>query len=175
MPKKCRICKKPESEWEYKYSTTQVVCSVQCAVEKTKQDNKKAWNKEKTERKEKLKSLSDHLAEVQKACNAYIRKRDEGHLCISCQKPPKKKNAGHYKSVGSHPELRFEEDNIHLQCEYCNTYLSGNQINYRENLIKKIGLERVEWLEGPHKPKKYTIERAKELKKEFKEKLKNIS
>jgi len=33
-------------------------------------------------------------------------------------------------------------------------------------------MERVEWLEGPHEPKKYTIEDAKEIKKLYKQKLK---
>tara|TARA_R110000782_G_scaffold189054_2_gene279034 strand:+ start:234 stop:413 length:180 start_codon:yes stop_codon:yes gene_type:complete len=41
--------------------------------------------------------------------------------------------------------------------------LSGNVKLYRIGLIKKIGLAEVEKLEGPHEPKKYTIDDLKEL------------
>jgi hypothetical protein len=36
-------------------------------------------------------------------------------------------------------------------------------VEYRPNLIVKIGLEEVERLEGPHDPKKYTIDELREL------------
>lgn len=153
-------------------------CSIKCLAEHQK--NKRIAKKQKDERaelkkrKEKLKTKSDYAGEAQAAFNAYIRERDKGQLCISCQKPPKKKNAGHYRSVGACPELRFEELNVHLQCEHCNTYLSSNAIEYRINLVKKIGLEYVEWLEGPHPPKKYTIEDLKQIKKEYKRKLREL-
>ena len=99
--------------------------------------------------------------------------RDAGSNCISCGKKCKKENAGHYRSVGSCPELRFEPLNVHLQCEYCNTYLHGNLINYRINLIKKIGVEKVEWIESNHDPKRYTKEQIEELKNIYKTKIKN--
>jgi len=106
--------------------------------------------------------------------NKFIRTRDEGDHCISCWKPPKKKNAGHYKSRGAYPELRFDVLNCHLQCEHCNTHLSGNLSNYRINLISKIGLDKVEWLEGPHEPKKYTLEDLKEIQVTFKRMTKEL-
>ena len=40
--------------------------------------------------------------------------------------------------------------------------------------VKRIGKDRVEWLEGPHDPKKYTIEDAKDIKAVFKDKLKQL-
>ena len=87
---------------------------------------------------------------------------------------PVRMNAGHYKSVGSTPALRFNEGNVHLQCEHCNSYLSGNIGEYRPRLIAKIGLEMVEFLEGPHEPKKYTIDELKELIATYKEKVKAL-
>lgn len=87
-------------------------------------------------------------------------------------KESKKENAGHYRSVGSCPELRFEPLNVHLQCEYCNTYLHANLINYRINLIKKIGIKKVEWIEGKHDPKRYTKEQLIDLKEYYKNKIK---
>ena len=46
--------------------------------------------------------------------------------------------------------------------------------DYRINLIKKIGLDKVEWLEGQHEPKKYTCEDLKEIELKYKQKLKEL-
>ena len=174
-PKKCRICR---NEYE-PFSSTQVVCSPKCAIEHVNKREKakrasetKEIRKDIRKRKEALKSRSDWLREAQTAFNAYVRTRDAGQVCISCQKPPKKKNAGHYKSVGAHPELRFHPFNNNLQCEHCNTYKSGNQIEYRIHLINKIGLDNVEWLEGGHEAQKWSIEEIKEIRDYYKEQTK---
>ncbi len=175
--KKCRICKGEFTP----QSTTQITCSYQCALVKVEKDREqlkkkqeKAWRKEKRERKEKLKSKSDYLREAQTAFNAFIRERDKNENCISCGRPPKKRNAGHYKSVGSHPELRFDEDNCHLQCEHCNTYKSGNQVEYRANLIMRIGIDRVEALESSREMPHWSIEDIKAIKAKYKAKLKEL-
>jgi len=91
---------------------------------------------------------------------------------------------GHYLSVGAHPELRFEPNNAHLQCTRCNggagKYGNFNNKgetvakNYRINLIKKIGQAKVDWLEGPHEAKNYTIDDIKEIKSLYKQKLKEL-
>ena len=102
---------------------------------------------------------------TQASFNAWIRFRDEGEPCNSCGRSTGCKiNAGHYLSVGSHPELRFNPLNVNLQCEYCNVYKSGNIKEYRPRLIDKIGLELVEWLEGPNDAMKYTCEQLREIR-----------
>ncbi len=143
--------------------------------ERKRKKAKKDFNKETRRMKESIKTKGEHTADAQKEFNRWIRLRDiklyadQGLsvVCISCQKWPKKMNAGHYKSAGGNPELRFEPLNCSLQCEYCNTSLSANLTNYRINLIEKIGLDKVEWLEGPHEPKKYTIDEIKEIKAKY--------
>ena len=177
--KKCKVCKA-----EFPAARPLMVCcSIPCAMTYARQKSvkvnaKKAQieRKEHREAKQKAKSRGQWLREAQAAFNAYIRKRDEGLPCISCGSYTGKKNAGHYRSVGSAPDLRFDETgyNCHLQCEKCNSYLSGNLINYRINLIKRIGLDNVQWLEGPHEPKKYTIADLKAIKAEYKLKLKAL-
>lgn len=145
-----------------------------------KKSNDKKHAKRKKDFKDNDKSLREKSA--QSSCNAYIRERDKGELCISCKGQVNFNsyiggsgvNAGHYKSRGSHPALRFEELNIHVQCFRCNVHLSGNPIPYRENLIEKIGLEKVEWIEGPHEPKKYTCSELKEIELKYKNKLKQL-
>ena len=98
--------------------------------------------------------------------NKFIRARDNGLPCISCGNPNMKKvNASHYYNANNHYAVRFNEDNVHSACEYCNTYLSGNLIPYREALIKKIGLERFEYLESiANDTMKYSIPELIELK-----------
>jgi 5-methylcytosine-specific restriction endonuclease McrA len=115
-------------------------------------------------RKEKLKSRAEHLKDTQRAFNAWIRERDIGLPCVSCGRHHNGQwQAGHFKSVGGHPELRFEPLNVWRQCAPCNTHKSGDLLNYRVELIKRIGVEKVEWLEGPHEPKRYTIEELKAM------------
>ncbi|HDL2201950.1 TPA: recombination protein NinG, partial [Mannheimia haemolytica] len=108
--------------------------------------------------------------------NKFIRLRDKDLPCISCGRHHQGQwHAGHYKTVGGNPELRFNEDNVHRQCSVCNNHLHGNIVNYRVNLIEKIGLERVEFLERKdHPPLKLTIEQIKDLIKVYKAKCKEL-
>ncbi len=83
---------------------------------------------------------------AQKVFNAWIRKRDEGRGCICCGST-NRLQAGHFYSAGHYNGLRFHEDNCWAQCMRCNCYLHGNLNIYRINLIKEIGIERVEALD----------------------------
>lgn len=167
-PKRCPSCKVVFTPTR----SMQKVCGPLCAVAWAKKlADQKAARAKRDERKslrealEKAKTRGAHLKELQAAFNQWIRLRDAGQPCISCGRHHQGQNhAGHYRSVGSEPALRFEPDNVHLQCAPCNTHLSGNLIAYRINLIKKIGLASVEWLEGAHPPKKLTVAEIQELK-----------
>lgn len=124
---------------------------------------------------EKLKPLSYWADKAQVAVNAYIRARDEGHPCISCGRHHAGKvNAGHYRSRGAMAALRYHHDNIHLQCEPCNTSKSGNQLEYRIRLIQKIGIERVEWLEGNHEAPHWKKDDYLRIEAEHKQLLKEL-
>lgn len=127
-------------------------------------------------RKEKLKSRADHVKDTQHAFNAWIRERDAGQPCISCGTTADVQYcAGHYRTTAAAPELRFEPLNVHLQCNRnCNMGQSGNLLGYRPRLIEKIGLEAVEWLEGPHEPKRYTIEDLKAITAEYRAKVREL-
>jgi len=126
-------------------------------------------------RKNALKTRSQWLKEAQTQFNRYIRLRDAKDPCISCQRHHEGQyHAGHYMTAGGFPELRFNEDNCSKQCSPCNNHLSGNIAAYRINLVKKIGLERVESLEGPHDPLKLTIDEIKEIKAKYRDKAKEL-
>lgn len=119
-------------------------------------------------RKEKLKSRADHLKETQAVFNEWIRLRDAGLPCVSCGRHHEGQyHAGHYRTVAASPELRFEPLNVHKQCAPCNNHKSGDIVNYRINLVHRIGAEKVDWIEGPHEPQRYTIEQLKELKAHY--------
>ena len=138
----------------------------------TKANNTK-WRKEKKERKEALKTRSEWMQDLQDVFNTFIRTRDKDKPCISCGTFTGKMNAGHYKSVGGSPELRFNELNVHKQCEYCNTHLSANLIEYRIGLVKRIGVEQVEFLERKdHAPLKLSVDEIKEQIKVYRDKIK---
>jgi hypothetical protein len=160
----------------------QAVCSPKCGLAikdvnqaKARKSLAQVNRREIKVRKEKLKSRADHLREAQAAVNAYVRLRDAYLPCISCDSTPNDNDlmtgsrwdAGHYRSVGACPELRFEPLNIHRQCVKCNRNLSGNAVEYRIRLVQRIGAEKVAWLEGLHSPCKYTVEEIKAIKAKY--------
>jgi hypothetical protein len=171
--KKCRQC---GIEFAPIYNSTQRACSPECAIldarDRALQAQLKRNRKQKKEFYENDRSWQ--TARTQEAFNKFIRVRDKNLPCISCQKFPKARYAGHYKSIGSHPELRFHEDNVNVQCDPCNRHKSGNQAEYRINLIKKIGLKRVEALETKTEAKKYTLDELRRIKQFYKDKVKEM-
>lgn len=176
--KKCRECK---TKFE-PHNSLQVVCSPKCALANVKKETEKKAKQEAKakrrwvrEQKERLKSRGDHLKEAQQAFNNFIRERDRNQPCISCGTyTAGQYHAGHYRTVGGNPELRFEELNCHRQCAQCNGYMSGNIVEYRIRLVERIGAENVEWLEGPHEPKKYTIEDIKQIKAHYRARVREM-
>jgi hypothetical protein len=158
-----------------KFNSMQQVCGVSCArrvpiiARNTLKAQAKAEKAETKRRKEAAKPRKEWLSDAQDEVNRYARIRDKalGYGCISCGTKTGKENGGHFLSVGARPELRLEPVNIRLQCERCNTYLHGNLLMYRKNLIEREGLELVEWLEGPHEPMHYTIEELKAIKTKY--------
>ena len=167
----CSVCGKHF----VRLNSLQSVCGIRCSA-KVATLKRKAERANDKARWEKLKTRSDWIKDAQQAVNAYVRMRDAHLPCISCGRMHDGQwHAGHYLSTGARPELRFEQDNIHKQCQPCNTHLSGNLLNYRVRLISKIGLNRVEWLEGPHEPSKPTIEDLKAIRDEYRAKSRELA
>lgn len=150
------------------YMSADRFCSTYCFVDAHKD---KVWRKIAKEKKAKLKSRLDYLKDLQKIFNKYIRLRDKDLPCISCKRfDVEEFHAGHY-IPSTYSYLRINEDNVNKQCSYCNTHLRGAITDYRINLIKKIGLTRVEYLENSkHKSFELSIEEIK-LKIEYYKKI----
>ncbi|WP_201491457.1 recombination protein NinG [Pseudomonas paracarnis] len=184
-PKKCRVAACRASFVPSRMG--QAVCSPACALIDGPRHAPKARKaladierKDIKVRKEKLKTRGDHMREAQQAFNAYIRARDQaaGHLCISSGKPldwsGNAVDAGHYRSVGSAPHLRFDERNCHAQSKQDNRFLSGNAVDYRIGLIARIGQEAVDALEADQAPRKYSLEQIKGIKAYYRAKTREL-
>jgi hypothetical protein len=162
-PKKCKEC----GTRFVPSRVFQVWCTPDCAVKIARKIRAKEKTVELKQRREAIKTRTEWLKDVQTAFNAWIRERDYGKPCISCGATTGQMQAGHYRSVGACPALRFNELNTNAQCVHCNLHNSGNQIEYRRSLVKQIGPNRVEWLEQDHQPNKYTIDELKEMKRRY--------
>ena len=165
----------------------QRVCSLDCALSiaslaKAKRERKAVADDKKATREklDAMKSKGRLVAEAQVAFNRYIRLRDAGLPCICCGQPMGDGvpggavDAGHYRSRGSAPHLRFDENNVHAQRKQCNRYGSGNAVGYRLGLIERIGLEAVEALEADNTPRKYTSDDLRGIKADYTRKAREL-
>lgn len=183
-PKKCRIC---AAEYQ-PISSTSKVCSGACAlkliqkqaaVQKTRQ--RRQERAQDREKREAMKTYPQLVAEAQREFNAFIRLRDAAQPCICCGRRFEDKSltagnvhAGHYRSTGSAPHLRFNEDNVHLQNAQCNLYGAGRAVDYRIGLIARIGLARVEALEADNTPRKWTHDELREIRDTYRRRVREM-
>ncbi|HHE3608638.1 TPA: recombination protein NinG [Pasteurella multocida] len=180
---KCKVC----GSYFVKSKSTQKVCSVDCAIKLSKEESRKkrekiqrserlATKKRMTALKEKNKTHNELIKEAQEAVNKYIRARDVNQCCISCGTPLIAEqlgggfDAGHYRSRGSAPHLRFYTLNIHGQCKKCNRYHGGNYHQFRIGLIERLGIEKVEQIEADQRPRHYSKDDLRRIKKIFNKK-----
>ena len=167
--KKCKECGSDYTP----FKTTQVVCSPKCASILAE---KKVWKEKKKIMIENTRTRTEWLAILQVIFNKYIRERDKNRPCISCDKQLTGKfDAGHFFSVGSYPNLRFNENNVHGQCVFCNQHKHGNHIEYGTRLINRIGnLEYNKLFNSRGDALKLTLNEIQELIKVYKSKIKLI-
>ncbi|WNP33604.1 recombination protein NinG [Enterobacter kobei] len=185
--RKCKVC----SEWFYpSYPNVVWCCPEHGAIyaielrtkEKVKAEAKrikaqheaeKADRQRLAEKKQQVKPLSYFIRHAQQSFNEFIRYRDRHLPCISCGRHHEGQyHAGHFRTTGANPELRFNEDNCHRQCAPCNNHLSGNLIAYRPALIAKIGQARFDALMGSHELPKWKREDYIRIRDEYRAKLK---
>jgi hypothetical protein len=174
-PKTCKHCPRqfiPRSSFA-------TCCSQRCAMKEVKAKDK-AEREQLKARKEAIKTIPDLIKEAQREFNAFCRERDRqaGYRCISSGRwldwSGNGVDAGHYRSVGSAPHLRFDERNCHAQSKHDNQWKSGNAVDYRIGLIGRIGLEAVEALEADNRIHKWTREELIAIRATYKAKLKTL-
>lgn len=154
------------------------------AAKKEREEAKRARAAAKVERaetkrrREAIKTIPELTREAQIAFNAFIRARDQaaGYPCISSGRPldwsGNAVDAGHYRSTGAAPHLRFNEDNCHAQSKFDNQWRAGNVVDYRIKLIERIGLERVEALEADNQVRKWTRQELIDIRDKYRAKTK---
>jgi len=132
---------------------------------------KKEATKIKKETRFELKTYPQRVNEARAVFQKWIRNRDKDDCCISCSTPfADEWHAGHFKKAEIYSQLIFNEDNVNKQCKKCNYYLDGNEANYRQGLVKKIGEEAVKELDQatPNKVYRYSNEELKNIIKTYK-------
>ena len=140
-PKKCKICKKKFTP----FNSIQSVCSTNCALKhaenkKIKKEQDSKLLKIGLDNRIKEIKLSKDLENTKKQVHNFIHLRDKGNNCISCNRVNDGTfDAGHYFKAELYSSLKFNPDNIHLQCRYCNRYMEGSLNAYSIALEKKLG------------------------------------
>lgn len=191
--KRCKQCKEYKPAYSGEQHPVGWYCSKTCVrdwyiatrekdtakklakVKREKVEKEKAFRKGTRERKDALKTKGQWAKEAQTAFNKFIRSRDHGKPCISCGTlNPAGWDAGHFMTVGGHPELRFTEINCHRQCSSCNR--GGEKYfrkapavakQYEKQLRERIGSEKVDWLKGPHDPLHLSIDDIRLIKAKY--------
>ena len=95
------------------------------------------------------KSIAKVIQETRIPFHKWIRYRDANRECISCGTTASKIwDAGHYFKAEIYSGMIFNEKNVHKQCRKCNTFLGGNEREYRKGLIARYGEQYVLHLEA---------------------------
>ena len=138
------------------------------ALNKTRLNSQKTAKKERKQKTIDLMSCDEYRSKyVQPIINEIARLIDYGQPCIATGKYEGKMNGGHYHAVGSNRTLALNLHNIHIQSFESNHFKSGDNLLYKEGLIKTYGLdyfERVESLKQI-KPIKLTKDQLIEVKR----------
>lgn len=172
-PKTCKVCRTKFEPRQPMATVCSPGCALTLAQSKRAKAEKIAQVKERREdraQRERLKTKGDWTREAQAAFNAFIRARDAGKPCICCGRTGAGEvhggewDAGHYRSRGAAPHLRFDERNVHAQLKQCNRYASGNVVGYRLGLIARLGQEAVDALESDQEPRHYSIDLLRGIK-----------
>lgn len=108
-----------------------------------------------------------------KVFSKWVRERDTDWrgfgVCISCQKtkPYADLDAGHYISRDK-KIIKFDERNVHAQCQSCNRFHSGNIPEYAHYLDIKLGEGMAETLRREsHQSHTFTEKELEEIIKKY--------
>lgn len=168
-PKICTVCGKEYYRLTSQYSTSKY-CSLIC---KQFRENRR---KEERLLAKKLAAVDKKLAKKAKPLKKKLaadlwkiiskKVRESSDRCYTCDKPLewKDRSAGHFWSKGGHNAVRYELDNLRVQCVSCNSFRSGYLSEYSVRLRREIGDERFDALEKrAHTLHRYTSDELQEM------------
>lgn len=175
---RCQVC-------EGEFVRTRVgekVCSVSCGIEWAKRQQiardvapylPRRGGLTKAVRAHRENDRKTINAAAQREFNRWIRLvRDDGMPCQSCGKPlppgpSHDKECGHWKSRGAHPQLRFDESNVALECHRCNHHSDDHLIGLKESLRRRFGQAEIDRLESSGKTRKFTLDELRAIRDEY--------
>lgn len=175
--KTCKVCGVAFSP---QFNTTQRVCTIGCGIVDARNKRRKKSDKAHTKRKKEFRvnDVPTQHKLTQPRFNLMRRLQEQAYYrligrvpeCISCERQEILFQGGHLKPVGSHSEHRYDPHNVHLQCNTCNQYNSGNSVGYIKGLARRYGDREaaliIDKLEQ-RKVRKWTGEELVAMRKEF--------
>lgn len=188
MPRKCTHCRteippKAKSDRWQAAGFCDCDCMADHGLAKARQQQQRKREREakaKRARKPKAKTKLSQTELTQRMFNKMIRLLDDGRECISCGKSECgiRFEAGHFRSVGACPEIRFDPRNCHLQGSSCNnaqfrktkrTRRTAETVSqeYAIRLRERYSDELVDWLNGPHELPRWRDDDLKALRAVF--------
>lgn len=158
--RKCPYCKESKKADSMYINGMQAFCNKDHYIEyqvgnrkKLAKKGKSVMRKETKVRKDAIKTRTQHYNELQTLVNRFVRLTYKDAPCYTCGtvNPNIKYDCGHMLSRGSHPETRFNLDNLRKQCSVqCNQHGSGMRYEFEKRLIAELGQSRVDTLIGKH-------------------------
>jgi hypothetical protein len=133
------------------YCHSHLISATLIKVRSTKELNKtiRAKNKENKEKTIELLTTDRYRKKyVQPIFNEIARLIDYNQPCIATGNYKGKMAGGHYHSVGSNRTICLNLHNIHIQSFQSNGPKGGDNIKYREGIIKTYGLHYLEQIEA---------------------------
>jgi len=126
------------------YKSTEVVCSIKCAVDYQKLPKqqekiaKQAKKREAKEDKEQKDTVTDWSVKLQKKVQEIARFIDYGQNCLAKNKQAKQYHGGHLMSRGSNSNIRYNLHNIFAQSAQSNHFQSEDVL-MREGVVREFG------------------------------------
>jgi len=177
VTRKYGLCQSCYAKWLYSTDVGKnILSSAISNVQKPRIELEKAKFEHKNN-----KSLSYLITNTVNKCHEFIRLRDKGKNCISCNEVWHSDfQAGHFYKAELYTSLKLDEKNINGQCQGCNLFKEGNEGGYRVGLIKRYSKGYVDLLDSKallekkkgfkwdrielEKIRKYFINKIKQLK-----------
>lgn len=140
-----RSCKACKTKFQ-PFRSFEAWCSPECGAIVAKERLAAQERKADKERKQSMQPARWWRKKCKTALHEFVRARDEGQQCASCDTVLVKLgriggdyDAGHFRSVATAKHLEFDIRNIWGQCKYCNDRLRGNYQEYERRLRLKKG------------------------------------
>jgi 5-methylcytosine-specific restriction endonuclease McrA len=137
MAKKCKICKSPEVQLQYRTAFMTYMCD-ECYLSERKrvlEEKKKAGKVSvKLENKplHRVAKKPDYYSEYQKVCASIVKERD--YSCRGCGASNVALDFSHTVARSQAPQLICDPNNIELMCRGCHLIWENGEINNKATL-----------------------------------------